>query len=895
MAQNSDPQPRSSHTASTNDGTRPAVQTSSGLNDLNDEVQKKRQAEESRRREEDAQRRQEEEKRRQEEERKRQEEERRRVGVCTNFFSRVFPEFAQTRIQTMCKDYQFLRITNQESSWGRIDAKDFEKCLTVNKSLNAPEDRYIYDCSSESYHQTLLMKHFPGCFESFKKHFSSETAYTTCRSQEVLSHFDSQEASQCLDILKSFKDKPDNMLRTCRSHFERYRIISSDFKSCVQEVRQAEFSEASALDFCRQERIQKAITSNNYNYCQKALKEKGLFTDSGKDTKAFYRLSICAHEEAQELAIRNAQCYINAYNATYRYYLPLALMTMKDSYNSDKNLFYFLNRDCRGEGPTSSKVAASPYLNLIKEINIHTLEEMRGNKDVKKDWVQIGGLSAVSFDEKTSTLYFLSDETSLQTRTPPRMYVFNLTPKFELIEKEIFPFTFGDQEPDIDPEGLVRLSSGEFIVSSEVGSNESSKSKDKKMLITNLNIFDSQGRFLSAINLPENFKTKYKEFEIPTYQPNYHDETKTWKFNPPSKADGPKYNETGNPDSQRLNTSTSSNSNHSSEQPEHIGGGVYRYTGPNGVMTYTNQALLPQKSNGSSKKEGTSNEPRNPKKVDSPRAAPSEGSGSYRDDIPPRETPPPPAPKQTEMRQISGLEFNKSLESLTVSPDEKFLFFANEGSLFQDLKLKAHCEKNNDDKKDKRNGKNDSMGGIVTSGRINDGYSYERNDRSNSSNCGKVIRIAKYSREDGDRVKFRYLKEFKYALEAEVDNGLSELLAINDNTLLALERSWDPNRQKVTSRIYKVTLKESSEITEKMDATAVDQLPVLEKTLVIDFDSILPRLAPGFKVLDNFEGLAFGPTLANGKRTLIVVSDNNFSMRQRTAILFFEINPALLQ
>ena len=40
---------------------------------------------------------------------------------------------------------------------------------------------------------------------------------------------------------------------------------------------------------------------------------------------------------------------------------------------------------------------------------------------------------------------------------------------------------------------------------------------------------------------------------------------------------------------------------------------------------------------------------------------------------------------------------------------------------------------------------------------------------------------------------------------------------------------------------------------------------------------------------DNIEGLTFGPKLSNGNRSLIFVSDNNFSAIQHTQVLLFEV------
>jgi hypothetical protein len=62
------------------------------------------------------------------------------------------------------------------------------------------------------------------------------------------------------------------------------------------------------------------------------------------------------------------------------------------------------------------------------------------------------------------------------------------------------------------------------------------------------------------------------------------------------------------------------------------------------------------------------------------------------------------------------------------------------------------------------------------------------------------------------------------------------------------------------------------------------------KTLLIDFDTLIPRLPASLANLDNFEGLAFGPTLPDGSRTLLVLSDDNFRSTQKTVLLLFKIN-----
>lgn len=41
--------------------------------------------------------------------------------------------------------------------------------------------------------------------------------------------------------------------------------------------------------------------------------------------------------------------------------------------------------------------------------------------------------------------------------------------------------------------------------------------------------------------------------------------------------------------------------------------------------------------------------------------------------------------------------------------------------------------------------------------------------------------------------------------------------------------------------------------------------------------------------IDNVEGITFGPKLANGNQSIIFVSDNNFSDKQKTQVLVFEL------
>jgi hypothetical protein len=57
---------------------------------------------------------------------------------------------------------------------------------------------------------------------------------------------------------------------------------------------------------------------------------------------------------------------------------------------------------------------------------------------------------------------------------------------------------------------------------------------------------------------------------------------------------------------------------------------------------------------------------------------------------------------------------------------------------------------------------------------------------------------------------------------------------------------------------------------------------IVSKKLLLNMDNL------GIYI-DNIEGVTFGPTLSNGKRSLIFVADNNFNPLERSQFLLFEI------
>lgn len=119
------------------------------------------------------------------------------------------------------------------------------------------------------------------------------------------------------------------------------------------------------------------------------------------------------------------------------------------------------------------------------------------------------------------------------------------------------------------------------------------------------------------------------------------------------------------------------------------------------------------------------------------------------------------------------------------------------------------------------------------------------------------------------------------------DNGLVDIAAIDDKHFYTLERSWISSVNKNIVRIYKCTINDKTTDISKMDSLKSGPHNPVEKVLVADLDDFIESMSP--KVLDNLEGISFGPILANGNKTLIVVSDNNFNPNQRTLFMAFEV------
>lgn len=196
-------------------------------------------------------------------------------------------------------------------------------------------------------------------------------------------------------------------------------------------------------------------------------------------------------------------------------------------------------------------------------------------------------------------------------------------------------------------------------------------------------------------------------------------------------------------------------------------------------------------------------------------------------------------PRALRLGRHRGPRHNLAFESVTVSPDGEWLFSATENALLQD------------------GGAADAAG-------------------------GSLCRILQF--ELGRR---RLRAAYAYRTEPVAGpprgdelavNGLVDLLALEGRRLLALERSFTAGQGNVV-RLFHVDLAAATDVARSRRLDRLSPGVPARKTLLLDIADLGVRP-------DNLEGMAFGPNLADGRRTLFLVADDNFApQRQRNQLI----------
>lgn len=119
-------------------------------------------------------------------------------------------------------------------------------------------------------------------------------------------------------------------------------------------------------------------------------------------------------------------------------------------------------------------------------------------------------------------------------------------------------------------------------------------------------------------------------------------------------------------------------------------------------------------------------------------------------------------------------------------------------------------------------------------------------------------------------------------------NGLVALIAEDTHTLLALERSYSIEMG-VAAKIFQLSTRNASNIVslfgllQPSKGPVADSVTPIRKKKILNIGKLVPKL-------DNLEGMTFGPVLPDGRRSLILVSDNNFKTYQKTQLLAFAVS-----
>ncbi len=192
---------------------------------------------------------------------------------------------------------------------------------------------------------------------------------------------------------------------------------------------------------------------------------------------------------------------------------------------------------------------------------------------------------------------------------------------------------------------------------------------------------------------------------------------------------------------------------------------------------------------------------------------------------------------------------NQTFESLSLSPNGRSLFTANEGYL------------------------------------TGDGETADGSDR---------LRILRY--EDRGAGGFEPTEQYFYL--ADPGLGVVDIAALSETELLVLERGFVSGEGN-TVRIYRVSLDGAEDVSD-VESLAESGLEPVEKELLVDLVDCPSDGAttPGTQVnplLDNYESLTLGPRLPGGSRSLLLQSDDNFGSGQVTRVVALEVDNGQLR
>jgi hypothetical protein len=135
--------------------------------------------------------------------------------------------------------------------------------------------------------------------------------------------------------------------------------------------------------------------------------------------------------------------------------------------------------------------------------------------------------------------------------------------------------------------------------------------------------------------------------------------------------------------------------------------------------------------------------------------------------------------------------------------------------------------------------------------------------------AGSTVRLQRFDRQYQPAGQWAYVTDptsGDFAWRSG-DSGVSDLVALPGGALVALERAFGPDGLRI--RLYEI------------DRTGATDISSLSSLAHARFTPVHKRLLWERRFHDlNFEGAALGPELANGARSLVLVSDDGHHLRQ---------------
>ncbi|MGE0217115.1 esterase-like activity of phytase family protein [Mycolicibacterium sp.] len=188
--------------------------------------------------------------------------------------------------------------------------------------------------------------------------------------------------------------------------------------------------------------------------------------------------------------------------------------------------------------------------------------------------------------------------------------------------------------------------------------------------------------------------------------------------------------------------------------------------------------------------------------------------------------------------QTSGPRPNGVLEGLSLTPDGRYLFAAMEGSLHQD------------------------------------------GPTADEDRAG-LVRITKFDVETRQAVA-QYAYQVERAAPRTGFNGVSDILALSDSSLLVIERAANLP-EAVAVAVYRADVGSASDVSAVPSLSGQPVTP-MPKSQAVDLNAV-----PGLRPLDNIEGITLGPVLPGGRQSVVMISDDNFQPFEVTQFLAFAL------